>query len=674
MTHEAYFGFLSRPFQAPPRDESFVPLEPAVDAIRQLSEAAAKGDGIGVLTAASGLGKTVVCRQVRSRLECDFAIVLLPSCNFPTRRSMLQAILHDLGCEYAGLTEQETRLKVLEAAQSVLPERAGLVLIVDEAHQLGTRNLEELRCLTNHIERGQPLIRVLLSGQLALEELLTRPELQSLNYRITCHATLEPLTMRQSARYLDERLARVGGDACTLFSDDALEMICRISDGNPRCLNQFADACLSCAAQNGTDAVDVSIVRCVLPDLKQLPLQWNESACDQVSEGAPTAARSPLGELDEEDTAFPEFEFQSVGRSMSGAAARRSVDEARSSDGNWSNHVATFEVGGDVESTKDTSRPVHDVMSTIPSRPGRGRTAASHQSHGGERVHVGSRAVTIGSEEEDSLVTTATPAPIVPETAAKERGPMPSPVAPLLSPSRVHPLDVHELQELPVDDPYAALDRVTGVTLRMELTMGLAEDAAVDVRRTGADAGDGNRRRAEEPSRTSESSVNPRSDAARGRVRDDRIPELADSPEENIDRVIRAVSDAVAQEIARDRVHPQAAIDPLSQALNRPAEPRRSSWRATPDPSAFDVVEPAPADTPPNEFPRVTPAMAGLSVFDAGSSLPIEAAISEAFQVSSPDQSPRSPSRVSDDEGQRGKPERPYARLFSRARRLQSQR
>ena len=129
MTQQAFFGFLVRPFQAPPQDDLFVPLEPIVEAIRQLHQAAVKGDGIGVLTATPGSGKTVVCRQVRARLESDFATVLLPSCSFPTRRSMLQSILHGMGREYTGLTEQESQVVMyvmLAETSKLIAYRLGL--------------------------------------------------------------------------------------------------------------------------------------------------------------------------------------------------------------------------------------------------------------------------------------------------------------------------------------------------------------------------------------------------------------------------------------------------------------------------------------------------------------------------------------------------------------------
>lgn len=617
MTYDAHFGFLSRPFQGPPQDELFVPLESAVNAIRQLSEAVIKGDGIAVLTAAAGLGKTVVCRQVQSRLDGELATVLLASSNFPTRRSLLQAILHGLDRAYSGLTEQEMRLMVLDACKSILPERAGLVIIADEAHLLGARLLEELRCLTNHVERGQPLIRVLLSGQLALEEMLTRPDLQSLNYRITCHATLEPLTMRESARYLDERLSRVGGNASSLFSTAALEMICRISDGNPRCLNQIADACLSRAAETESQCVTEAIVRSVLSDLRQLPFQWNESACDQLidtedAEGGPALTDLTFGDG---GSIVESGRMHCVSTSGSRNNGSRLLHMSDSSAGSasWSTSVATIEVGAD---DADTA------------------AAASGRSRESRPV----RSCASASGAASDLLPAANPRNVV-EPAAQATLDSGTTTAPSRAFGR-------EFQELPVEDLYAALDRQIESTIELE-PVDLPASAVrglQDIRGTS----------------------HPRETSPLDALD---LPMAAQSPEQNIDRVIRAVSDAVAHEIAREQADPDdaALCEQVGHSVTTPTD--RCVWRATPEPSLYDVVEPMPPGDPPNEIPRSW----------SESSIPVLPQVT-ATGPAKPSKSQTDPHAVSqpqaeirtaadDDVRQCGRMDRPYARLFSRARR-----
>ncbi len=748
MTQQAFFDFLARPFQAAPQDGLFVPLEPMADAISQLCEAAVKGDGIGVLTAAPGAGKTVVCQQVQARLAGEFATVLLPSCRFPTRRAMLQSILHSMGCEYTGLSEQEALLKLLDTVESVLPERQGLVLIADEAHQLSSRLLEELRCFTNHVEQGQPLIRVLLSGQLALEELLTRPELHALNYRITCHTTLEPLSMQQSARYIDERLARVGGDACSLFGDDALEMVCRISDGNPRCLNQLADACLTKAAETGQRTVDARMVRLVLQDLKQLPLQWNESACDQLDEDDPISLASPLSMAEDDISSHDEDQTPLVTESefliREPFEEDRAATSALAEEPAWSGGVVMIEVGGEdkLGSGADSSEPTADDRSGSDCDDGHRRPEMSdgetpiERSPGELMDEESTSIIDFGAAPEEAILESAD---IVPAEAAEtdrgmtgtmdeKRSLLPSleVTMPLASARPSAENDDRggcgqavlrpgsgQLEELDIFDRYAALDRKTEAAQRFDE----ANETAL-----GLDWADGSAGPAQAP---------PSHDSSAGRLLDP--PESGSpsrSPLENIEHVIQAVSDAVATELARDgglspaglsdeEAHrggqPLGSLPPGPQPVEK-QEPdddsqkdlRAPRWRATPDPSAFDMIEPGSCDRPddgeleiptpqnptlsqpavshpaiiteiPTDDVSDTEPMFGLGELpgesnDATESLQqaLDALLAEQQQES---EAVRNRHRVDQPGGATapgGRRERPYARLFSRARRVRS--
>lgn len=629
MTQEAFFGFVTRPFPAPPQSDVFVPLEPMVEAIDLLVDAAVKGDGIGVLTAPPGTGKTVVCQQVQARLEGDFATVLLPDCVFPTRRSLLQAILHAMGQDYAGLSEQEARLALIDAAQALRSERAGLVLIADEAHQLGPRLLEELRCLTNHVAQGQPLIRVLLSGQLELEEQLTQPGLQALNYRITCHTSLEPLSMRQSARYVDERLARVGGDASSLLTDNALEMVCRISDGNPRCLNQIVDACLSHAAEAGQPTIDADLVRLVLRDLKQLPLQWNESACDQIAqpEEPPDADEMAI----EDDLPRPYVSSPQVSCTDRGAADMSAEEPA------WTSSVATIEIGA------ESPTPAEQRPSINRSEP---QPATETRLDSDEPP-----------SEADATIDPSDESDVVDDSAAIDTvPPVRIPMAPLpSSPSRGGRTERSALQEIHVDDRYAALDRDLGG--RCQVNFIEASAARIKWMPQPAVA----------TVATSEPIELPRSPTA---AEESGIV----SVEENINRVIQAVSDAVAREIAADFSVARSAVTAGAETA-APSASRTELWRATPALAEFDVIEPewndAHTDTQAREpVPAAERSpvaeqtddqlvQQGLLLMDEPAEPTVELPAVHREPVESATESAQTR-------------ERPYARLFSRVRRSRS--
>ena len=279
------FGLTRRPFSSTPDPSCVVPVGGMPEAISELEHCALDGQGIGILTAPAGLGKTVLCRKLAENLRDRFAVVFLPNANFPTRRSLLQAVLYEMGHPYLRLGEQELRLEFSAAVRDLCPDREGLVIIIDEAHLLHNRLLEELRTATHLVHNGEMLVRLILSGQLELEERLIKKELAAINQRIVCHPTLASLTMLESQEYLEQRLEWAGGALSKIFQPEAVRMVCQASDGNPRCLNQLADHSLLVASACNDSRITPAHVLEALEELKQLPLQWNHIATPRAGEG-----------------------------------------------------------------------------------------------------------------------------------------------------------------------------------------------------------------------------------------------------------------------------------------------------------------------------------------------------------------------------------------------------
>jgi type II secretory pathway predicted ATPase ExeA len=285
--YESFFGLAKRPFTTMPDPACFVPIDGAYQAYSSLVQCAIDGRGIGVLSAPAGLGKTLICHRLAQELAQRFTVVFLPTANFLTRRSLLQAILFELGHSYVRMGDQELRLALTSVIRRLRPGRGTIALIVDEAHLLAPRMLEELRALTNFADAGESLLRLIISGQLPLDETLSQPALLALNQRIGVQTTIQPLTRDESAEYVSRRLALAGANASDVFSGDALSTICEASDGSPRCLNQLCDHSLLLGYLGSQRPVVVETVHEALDDLKQLPLTWNE----------PLTRRSPVAEL-----------------------------------------------------------------------------------------------------------------------------------------------------------------------------------------------------------------------------------------------------------------------------------------------------------------------------------------------------------------------------------------
>ncbi len=334
--------FAVRPFQITPGDDQFVLSETARQAVKELKECVHRGDGIALLTGPPGTGKTTICQELALELRPALDVVLLSSSGCPTRRSLLQSVLFELKSAYVGLSEQEARLEIISYARSSVVAGRGLTLIVDEAHQLPPRLLEQLRTLTNHIEQGHPLIRLVLAGTLELEELLILPQMDALNQRVVCHVTLEPLNRQQSAEHIARCLERIGECVEDVYSPDALELICHASDGLLRCLHRLCESSLLLATECGGLPVSAEIVRRAFGDLQQLPLQWNSLPVESELLGNTSPAED--SECESISNQEADMETPTVNPTMnSNDTCTTSHQSIVASE--WTSPIASFEVG-----------------------------------------------------------------------------------------------------------------------------------------------------------------------------------------------------------------------------------------------------------------------------------------------------------------------------------------
>ena len=93
-------------------------------------------------------------------------------------------LLHDLG---RFLVDQRTAGRLA-------------LLVVDEAQNLNTSALEELRMISNLETEKSKLIQILLVGQPSLRDLLAVPALEQLRQRVTVNYHLQSLDSRRDRR------------------------------------------------------------------------------------------------------------------------------------------------------------------------------------------------------------------------------------------------------------------------------------------------------------------------------------------------------------------------------------------------------------------------------------------------------------------------------------------
>ena len=308
--YEQFFGLTERPFSLLP-DPDFLYLSPQHKLARAYLEyGLTQKIGFVVLTGEIGTGKTTLIKSLLKAKAGKQRLGVLYQTSFDAG-DLLELLLKEF--EIQG--HFSTRASRLSAFNQFLLQAYSrgehVVLIVDEAHNLGAAALEELRLLSNIQTDKEPLLQVVLVGQPNLRDRLRQPSLRQLAQRVGVHFHLQPLDEEESREYIQYRLARAGGSG--IFTPSALHKIFAASRGVPRRINAWCDLALVAAFAEGRKEVDREFLETVLasqgeslegPDQADsgpdLGLTRQDPADLLESEAAGIAAS--LGELMEEDS------------------------------------------------------------------------------------------------------------------------------------------------------------------------------------------------------------------------------------------------------------------------------------------------------------------------------------------------------------------------------------
>jgi general secretion pathway protein A len=255
-----YFNLKEQPFSITPDPRFLYMSARHREALAHLLYGLGEGGGFVQLTGEVGTGKTTICRCLLEQVpeNVDIAIVMNPKV---TANELLATVCEELGVNHPGDGASiKTLVDILNRYLLDAHARGRrTVLIIDEAQNLSTDVLEQVRLLTNLETPTQKLLQIILIGQPELRELLSRENMRQLAQRITARYHLEPISGEEADAYIRHRL-QICGSSRNLFSRRAVERIHSLSGGIPRLINVLCDRSLLGTYVEGKDMVDQKIV------------------------------------------------------------------------------------------------------------------------------------------------------------------------------------------------------------------------------------------------------------------------------------------------------------------------------------------------------------------------------------------------------------------------------
>ncbi len=293
------FGLDRVPFRPAVDTGSYFPAPAHEAALACIAAAFSRREPIVLLDGPTGVGKSLVARKWLEDLLPDVPRIVIPNAQAGRPADLLQAILFDLGQAYLGLSEQELRLAVMAHLLEVAKRGFPTVLVIDEAQNLSSAALEEVRLLSNLETREGTAVVTLLIAQPGLRAILARPTARLCADRIASRISVEPLTPDESAAYIRHHISAAGGDAGQWFIEEAVSLLAAACGGIPRLLNRVAAVACELGVQTNALPVDAEAVVEALTQLG-IPLpaeQSEENPADVVTLPPPASTTASFSSL-----------------------------------------------------------------------------------------------------------------------------------------------------------------------------------------------------------------------------------------------------------------------------------------------------------------------------------------------------------------------------------------
>ncbi len=275
MSYLEHFNLSEQPFRLTPDPDFLYWSMQHARAKAYMESTIWLADGFVVITGEIGSGKTTLLQSFLTELDEDVVYAVVSQTQLTPTQFLQAVVLTEFGFKPFNMRKVE----LLDILNSFLIEQYSngkkVVLIVDEAQNLSTKVLEEVRMLSGIETHKEKVLRIILAGQPELKEKLESPSLKQLLQRVRLRFHVGPLDLSDISEYIAHRMAVAGNENRDVFSDDCFAVIYAYTGGIPRLVNTLCDTALLVAFADGKTALTADDINSAINELG-----WKEHESD----------------------------------------------------------------------------------------------------------------------------------------------------------------------------------------------------------------------------------------------------------------------------------------------------------------------------------------------------------------------------------------------------------
>jgi general secretion pathway protein A len=267
--YESFYKFKDKPFDLHPDPDYLYMSQIHEDTYAHMEYAILENKGFVIITGEIGSGKTTLINYLLSNLGEEIEVGLINNTNILPEQ-FLKLVCKEFELE----PKTSDKAELLDIFSGFLITQFSIgkrvVLIIDEAQNLSTDTIEEIRMLSNIETEKHNLIQIVLVGQPELRFKLKKGLLNQLSQRVTVHCHLTGLERDEVEQYIKHRLMVGGADRFDIFKMKAIDQISQYSRGIPRLINVLCDSALVYGFADGLHIIDTKVIENVYAELKTL--------------------------------------------------------------------------------------------------------------------------------------------------------------------------------------------------------------------------------------------------------------------------------------------------------------------------------------------------------------------------------------------------------------------